>query len=106
MKHGKLSLVAALVAGFAATFGGSALADAPLPHEPPSLLRTRLLLLRAGRLGAPLRRRSGIHCERAERHSENNQHFLHFGFPLLGVDDLKTVQSTFSAAAEAAKKAR
>lgn len=30
MKHGKLSLVAALVAGFAATFGGSALADAPL----------------------------------------------------------------------------
>lgn len=30
MKHGKLSLIAALVAGFAATFGGSALADAPL----------------------------------------------------------------------------
>ena len=29
MKHGKLSLIAALVAGFAATFGGSALADAP-----------------------------------------------------------------------------
>ena len=30
MKHGKLSLIAALVAGFAATFGGSALADASL----------------------------------------------------------------------------
>ena len=30
MKHGKLSLIAALVAGFAATFGGSAFADAPL----------------------------------------------------------------------------
>ena len=30
MKHGKLSLIVALVAGFAATFGGSAFADAPL----------------------------------------------------------------------------
>ena len=30
MKHGRLSLIAALVAGIAATFGGSALADAPL----------------------------------------------------------------------------
>jgi len=30
MKHGKLSLIAALVAGFAATFGGSAFADASL----------------------------------------------------------------------------
>ena len=33
MKHSKLSLIAALVAGFAATLGGSALADVPLASD-------------------------------------------------------------------------
>ena len=33
MKHSKLSLIAALVAGFAATFGGNALADALLAPD-------------------------------------------------------------------------
>ena len=77
------------------------------PHrrEAPFLLRTRLLLLRAGRLGASPGRRSGIHCERGERHCENNQDFLHLGFSLLSVYVLKTVQSTFNEVAEAMKKA-